>query len=487
MNIELITERLTMADWTQKKKAIPARFNDNTPFIRKGYVTQKAEVDVKERSRVVQVTTGGVDRDNEIVRPDGVMLEQYLMNPVVLFGHDYHSIPVGKCEWIKRNTKGLFAKTVYNKTALAQEIYALAVDGFPLAVSIGFVPLEYINRGNPEFQKEIDDCIKNGWVTKDAAESVRCIYTKVLLLEYSDVPVPSNPEALQIAVSKGWVKPETAAKNLTEKEKKEMTLEEARRIVKEAEKTENIKDHRITAEGVKCFKDAMEASKSALAGCEDMSSGMAEHGKGHKALLDAAVKAYKEVLDTAKEESTKSKKETPLIEKIDAAHKCVMKCVESHTEGTATHKDVMEAVLDTIETVSDNLEEALSEMSELETAADGEKSIIKGYLTVAHKDALKAVHKNLKAGAKALKTVIDHHEPDGDEEPGDGYGDNDGDEPDNKPNYGGSGDDKGLTAEQLKDVVAASLNTAIAKAANDASNEIKTMVARATGKHIELN
>jgi hypothetical protein len=99
----------------------------------------------------------------------------------------------------------VIAKTIYNNTPMAQEIYQLAADGFPLAVSVGFVPLEYVTRGEGGFQQELDDCVKRGWLSVDDAPAVRCIYTKWLLLEYSDVPVPANPEALQLAISKGWI------------------------------------------------------------------------------------------------------------------------------------------------------------------------------------------------------------------------------------------------------------------------------------------
>jgi hypothetical protein len=178
-------------------------------MVRKGFSPQKAETNLKERSRVVRITTGAVDRDGEILRPDGGQFDQYLANPVVLFAHDYQSIPVGKCVSLKADAKGVVAKTVYNNTQLAGEIYQLAVDGFPLAVSVGFLPLESVCRGDTGFQAQIDDCVKNGWVKKAEVGQVRRIYSSWLLLEYSDVPVPANPEALQLAISKGWVRPKS--------------------------------------------------------------------------------------------------------------------------------------------------------------------------------------------------------------------------------------------------------------------------------------
>lgn len=176
-------------------------------MLRKGFVPQKIGADAKERSRVVRITTGAVDRDGEIVRPDGGQFDQYLLNPVVLFAHDYNSMPVGKCVSLKTDDKGVVAKTVYNNTEAANEIYQAVADGFPLAVSIGFISVESSYAGESGFQAQLDDCVRRGWVTPAEARTVRRIYTKWVLLEYSDVPVPSNPEALQLAISKGWVKP----------------------------------------------------------------------------------------------------------------------------------------------------------------------------------------------------------------------------------------------------------------------------------------
>jgi hypothetical protein len=180
-----------------------------TTIVRKGFTPQKAEVNAKERSRVVRITPGAVDRDGEVLRPDGGEFDQYLANPVVLFAHDYQSIPVGKCVSLKTDSKGVIAKTVYNNTRLANEIYQLAADGFPLAVSVGFLPAESAHRGDSGFQAQLDECVMNGWVKKSEAALVRRIYSKWILLEYSDVPVPANPEALQLAISKGWVKPKS--------------------------------------------------------------------------------------------------------------------------------------------------------------------------------------------------------------------------------------------------------------------------------------
>jgi len=67
-------------------------------------------------------------------------------------------------------------------------VYEYRRDGFPLAQSIGFIPVDWEDYNEEEAKSN------NG---------ARRKYTKWILLEYSDVLVPSNPEALQIAEEKG--------------------------------------------------------------------------------------------------------------------------------------------------------------------------------------------------------------------------------------------------------------------------------------------
>ncbi len=165
---------------------------ENLQFVRKGLTASDLRFDEDERAVISTITTNAKDRDNEIVDPAGAILDDYNKNKVVLFGHDHHSLPIGKNAWIKTNKKGLVAKTIYANHEKADEIYQYRKDGFPLAQSIGFIPLEWIN-------------YEDGDKSPEAKNGVRRKYTKWMLLEYSDVPVPSNPEAVAIAVSKALI------------------------------------------------------------------------------------------------------------------------------------------------------------------------------------------------------------------------------------------------------------------------------------------
>ena len=163
---------------------------EKAEFIRKGVTARDLQINEDERAIISYITTSAVDRDKEIVNPKGAILTEYREHPIVLYQHDYWGLPIGKNEWIKRDSKGLIAKTIYYDKGLAEEVYDFRKSGFPMAQSIGFVPLEWKTFGE-------GDKVPAG------KEGARREFTKWLLLEYSDVTVPSNAEALQVAIGKG--------------------------------------------------------------------------------------------------------------------------------------------------------------------------------------------------------------------------------------------------------------------------------------------
>jgi hypothetical protein len=189
-----ITQKLRLKDINPgAAKAIAEQHGmkeDDVQLIRKGLIPTDLEIKEGERAVISYISTAAVDRDGEIVEPEGAVLTDYMKHPVVLFGHDYKKLPIGKCEWVKMDAKGLIAKTIYASHEEAQRVFNYRKEGFPLAESIGFVPLEV------EELTEAESKLYGG---------ARRRYTKWTMLEYSDVPIPSNPEALQIAIAKGLV------------------------------------------------------------------------------------------------------------------------------------------------------------------------------------------------------------------------------------------------------------------------------------------
>lgn len=163
-------------------------------YRRKGVVPSDTEVQAVERVDVSKVTTRAMDRDFEVVDPAGIDLEQYRLNPIVLFGHDQDR-PVGKALWIKPDSDGVVAKTQYISRPenyqgewLPDFVFSMVQADVLKGKSIGFLPLEVRDPTEEEITQYPE---------------LRAVITRSLLLEYSVVSVPSNPAALVESIGKG--------------------------------------------------------------------------------------------------------------------------------------------------------------------------------------------------------------------------------------------------------------------------------------------
>ena len=154
--------------------------------ILKTFDTEIKGINESERSITALVSTAARDRMGEVLLPEGADLKQFKKNPVVLFGHNYSQPPIGRAMWIKKTAEGILSKVQFATTAFADEVYQLYKDGFMKAFSVGFLPKEFSDG--------------------DGKKQPRRTYSKWELVEYSAVPVPANPEALSLAISKGVLK-----------------------------------------------------------------------------------------------------------------------------------------------------------------------------------------------------------------------------------------------------------------------------------------
>ena len=136
------------------------------------------------------ITTNALDRQNEIVEPDGASLANYMANPVVLYGHAYQgmeSIPVGRAISLEiyheGDTKGIKAQWEWQQddvTPLISAVHKSWDRGFINTASIGFLASEYQDNHIVKWE----------------------------MLEYSLVPVPANPTAMRL---NGFTDPEIKA------------------------------------------------------------------------------------------------------------------------------------------------------------------------------------------------------------------------------------------------------------------------------------
>jgi len=151
--------------------------------VDKFYTVDITTNEKESREVTFVISTGDTDRDGDIINPKGWDFTEWLKNPVVLWGHDYGSLPVanGKKVWVEGSKVYATAKFIEPEVyPFADTIYKMLVNGYLRTVSVGFNPTEY-------------KWLENG-------EGIEFIEQE--LLEFSVVSVPSNPEALIVAGKK---------------------------------------------------------------------------------------------------------------------------------------------------------------------------------------------------------------------------------------------------------------------------------------------
>ncbi len=197
-----------------------------------------------ERAIVATMTTNTVDRDGEVLQPQGMNSTNFEKNPVVMLQHSYGSLPVGKVTSIKRGQGKWTAKIIpaerpethpSNLEWMPDTVYSLFKQGVMCAVSVGLIPQET----RAPTPKDIESF----------GENVRRVVGKWDLLELSLCAIPCNPDAVATAVGKGITRSEDSIKIFGEakaEETPEAKTEEAEEkkedapaeAVKEEEKAE---------------------------------------------------------------------------------------------------------------------------------------------------------------------------------------------------------------------------------------------------------
>ena len=146
--------------------------------------------DLGDRSVQFTISKEVVDRDGDILRASGCDFTNYMKNPVFLSFHNSREFPLGKVTkfWVEGNSVKAIVyfptleelstdpNNVSEKARLCDFAYCCYKTGMLNAVSVGFIPLEWIETENGY------DILK--WE----------------LLEFSAVAVPANQDAIAEAV-----------------------------------------------------------------------------------------------------------------------------------------------------------------------------------------------------------------------------------------------------------------------------------------------
>ncbi len=191
-----MSDKLTFLSSKEFKKVHEESDSTGNLGIRKQFIPDSIKQDGDEDSRLFDfvISTDAVDRDNDTVNPKGWDLKQFRKNPVVLFAHDGRRPPIGRGSKVKVEDGKLKARVEFmtndiDTSGFSDSIFRMVRGGFLRATSVGFLPKDFEftddeDRGGGSFFGGID-------------------FLKQELLEFSIVPVPSNPEALLEARAKG--------------------------------------------------------------------------------------------------------------------------------------------------------------------------------------------------------------------------------------------------------------------------------------------
>lgn len=116
-----------------------------------------------------------VDRDGDSLDQSKWDFRNYLKNPVILWGHDYYSPPIGKC-------------------------VSMSLDGGRLVMEVKFA-----SEDEYAFAATIEKLVSGGYVNTCSVGFISHDDGSMELLELSIVSVPANPNAVRLAFDEGVI------------------------------------------------------------------------------------------------------------------------------------------------------------------------------------------------------------------------------------------------------------------------------------------
>lgn len=175
-------------DMERAQRWVDENAKDLNSFISKqwakGFVK---EIDEKDEGKLglCVISSGTIDRDGDVLDPNGWLFNNFRKNPLLLWSHNASSgekrPAIGRIEDVEvRNGQVYFTPVFDMKDPFAKEIYRKYKDNFLNAFSVGFLPLEW-------------EETETGYHFK-----------KQEALEFSAVNVPANPEALVVLREEGF-------------------------------------------------------------------------------------------------------------------------------------------------------------------------------------------------------------------------------------------------------------------------------------------
>ena len=163
------------------------------------------EIDKSALTITHYISTATPDRFGEVMNPKGCNYTEYRKNPVVFFGHQSRELPIARNENIIADDFGVIAVTKFDTSDFAKEVFRLNSEGFLNSWSIGFVPMK-----------------------KPTLKDKYLYYDKWNLLEYSSVPIPANPDAVNLMLKE--IKNERVREIITEQKNRSTLMTQIEQI-----------------------------------------------------------------------------------------------------------------------------------------------------------------------------------------------------------------------------------------------------------------
>lgn len=171
---------------------------DDDADVRVRSMSMKAEIGDDTHSFTARITTATLDRDAEVILPQGVDATEFNKSGAVFWNHDYDQ-PVAIARKVRQGDRDIVSTASFMERPADWQgewrpdfarafVSQMAKHGKETGVSIGFIPVE--------FRKP---------TTKDIetyGAEVRNVITQCRLLEWSIAPVQSNPDATVMRVGK---------------------------------------------------------------------------------------------------------------------------------------------------------------------------------------------------------------------------------------------------------------------------------------------
>lgn len=162
------------------------------PLTRRQIVFKEIQ-SISENEVEGYISTRDLDWSGDIVIPEGVILDVYKLNPIVLWKHNDANPPIAKCTQLMVDEYGIKARVEFAGTKEAQDFKMLAKNGFLNAFSIGFFPVAAYKKNTNKYN-ELNAILKSKY--QEYEGDAERIISKWVLLEFSLVGQPDNPNAL---------------------------------------------------------------------------------------------------------------------------------------------------------------------------------------------------------------------------------------------------------------------------------------------------